>query len=334
MKKISGRILSLLLLPGLIAAISSCDTETTTKPSSTGQSSEIVVVSENNLWKSSAGDTIRDFFDGPFPGMPQPEPLYKLIQVKVDGFGKLLQNHRNIFIIAIDSSLTAPKIEIRRNVWARPQRVVKISSPTIEGIKEQFIERREEILNLFDNAEIEKIQELYRKNFNIDAIKAIRNKFGLDLNVPKDYYLAVDTNNFIWLRRETNVMSQGILIYAYPYTDTLAFNANKIRSIRNQFTQLYVPGPSEGSFMIVAEDVMPPAARTITLKDMRSTEMRGLWEVRKDFMGGPFLNYTFVDVKNNMVIGLDGYVYAPNQSKRNYLKQVQAVLLSFDILEN
>ena len=302
--------------------------------SSTGTPSEMVVVSENNLWNSSAGDTVRAFFDGPVPGLPQPEPFYKLLQVKEEAFGNLLKLHRNIFIITIDSSMQKPLLEMRHDIWASPQRVVKISAASVEGIKETFTANQEKILNLYDNAEMERLQKLYSKSKNIEAISAIEKKFGFSLNVPADYYLAVEKDNFIWLRRETNLEGQGVLIYAYPYTDTVAFNSRKIQSVRNQFTQLYVPGPSDSSFMAIADEYIVPIHRSIMLKKQPATELRGLWEVRKDFMGGPFVSYTFVDERNNLVVTLDGYVYAPGINKLPMLKQVQSILLSLKYVDN
>jgi hypothetical protein len=50
-------------------------------------------------------------------------------------------------------------------------------------------------------------------------------------------------------------------------------------------------------------------------------------------MGGPFVSYTLVDKKNNMVIALDGYVYAPNKNKADLLRQVQSILLSFEFVD-
>ncbi|MBW6491127.1 MAG: DUF4837 family protein [Lentimicrobium sp.] len=327
-------ILPLLVFFSFVLLIS-CDQEKKpTKSSSTGTPSEIIVVSENNLWKSSAGDSVRALFAGPVPGLPQPEPFYKLIQVKEDEFGRLLKLHRNVFIITIDSSRQTPLAELRRDIWATPQRVVKISAATVEGIKESFESRKEEILNLYDNAEIERLQKLYGKSRNKQSVERVGKKFGISLDVPADYYLASEKDNFIWIRRETNLESQGILIYSYPYTDTAAFKSERIKSIRNQFTQLYVPGPSDSSYMIVADEFVQPIHRTINLKNQNATEIRGLWEVKKDFMGGPFVSYTFVDERKNMVITLDGYVYAPGIPKLALLKQVQSILLSFNYIDN
>lgn len=325
--------LSLVFGTMLIFTLSCSDDKNPVKASSTGKPSEILVVSEKALWKSSAGDSVRTFFAGPAIGLPQPEPLYKLAQVEEDEFNRLLQSHRNIFIMMIDSSFKEPLVEIRRDIWAAPQRVVKITASSVESLKSSFAEKQKEILNLYDNAEIERLQKLYDKSLNLKAFETIKKKFNLTLKVPADYFVAINKENFLWLRREANRLSQGLLIYSYPYTDTIAYNPGKIESVRNQFTELYVPGPSDSSYMVIANEFIVPVSRTLSLKNELAIEMRGLWEVRRDFMGGPFISYTFVDKKNNMVIALDGYVYAPNEEKRDLLKQVQAILLSFEFVE-
>lgn len=327
------RIFSRMIPVLLLFVVASCKNDTPVKASSTGSPSELLVVAEGNLWKSSLGDSVRSYFDGAVPALPQPEPLYRLVNVKEDEFGRVLKIHRNVLILTIDSSMKQPLVEMRRDVWAAPQSVAKISAKSLGDLKRAFDERKSEFLNLYDNAEIERLQQVYKKSINLKAAEALKENFNLSMNIPADYFLAKEKDNFLWFRREANKLSQGILIYSYPYTDTNAYNPLKIISVRNQFTELYVPGPSDSSYMIIADEYMEPIARTLRLKKNLATEVRGLWEVRKDFMGGPFISYTLVDTKNNRVITLDGYVYAPGERKHDLLKQVQAILLSFEFIE-
>lgn len=314
-------------------SLSSCKKNESTKASSTGKPSEIIVVAEDNLWKSSLGDTIKGYFSTHRQGLPQPEPLFKVVQIKYDEFTRFFQSHRNVLAVSIDSTLTKAKYETGYNVWAAPQRVIKITAPSIELLKESFLEHDRDIYNLYENAEIERLQKLYSNSVNAKANDLIKKKFNLEMNIPADYFIAVNKENFLWLRKEANILSQGILIYRYAYTDTVAFNPRKILSVRNQYTRLFVPGPFDSSYMVVADEFIQPVSRTLQLKKELAVETRGLWEVEKDFMGGPFINYTLVDRRNNMVIALDGYVYAPNKDKADLLKQVQAVLLTFEFNE-
>jgi hypothetical protein len=62
-------------------------------------------------------------------------------------------------------------------------------------------------------------------------------------------------------------------------------------------------------------------------------EVRGLWDLENDFMGGPFISYTFLDEKNNRVVTLDGYIYYPNETKRTHLRELEAIFHSLKMIE-
>jgi len=66
-------------------------------------------------------------------------------------------------------------------------------------------------------------------------------------------------------------------------------------------------------------------------RDRYTVEVRGLWRVEGDFMGGPFVSLTTVDEARNRVVTVEGYVFAPRYNKRNYLREVEAVVYSLDI---
>ena len=53
---------------------------------------------------------------------------------------------------------------------------------------------------------------------------------------------------------------------------------------------------------------------------------RGLWTVVNDFMAGPYELNVVLDQENDRVIYMMGYVYYPNEEKRDMMKQVDAVL--------
>jgi hypothetical protein len=53
--------------------------------------------------------------------------------------------------------------------------------------------------------------------------------------------------------------------------------------------------------------------------------------VEGDFMGGPYINLSVLDASKNRVITLDGFVYAPKYNKRNYLRQVEAMMYSLEL---
>lgn len=137
----------------------------------------------------------------------------------------------------------------------------------------------------------------------------------------------------MWIRKETTHNSQGFIIYTYDFVDTMAFEQARIISFRDAITEEFVPGPAVGSYMIVAKEYAPILSKRIGLNNMFAVETRSLWRLEGDFMGGPFVSYTFVDERNNKVITIDGYVYAPNKPKRDLMIQMESMVHSLKFTE-
>ena len=47
-------------------------------------------------------------------------------------------------------------------------------------------------------------------------------------------------------------------------------------------------------------------------------------------MGGPFIDHIFYDKSGKNLIFLECFVYAPRYDKRNYLRQVESIIYSFE----
>ena len=60
-------------------------------------------------------------------------------------------------------------------------------------------------------------------------------------------------------------------------------------------------------------------------------ETKGTWEVKDDWMGGPFVNYAVRDEKNNRYLILEGFTYAPAVSKRDLQFELESILNSAKI---
>ena len=59
--------------------------------------------------------------------------------------------------------------------------------------------------------------------------------------------------------------------------------------------------------------------------------IRGLWTAVNDFMAGPFILNVVLDQERQRVIYMMGYVYAPEEEKRNLLRQVESVVFSMQL---
>ena len=296
--------------------------------------SEILVVIDNDKWESTIGSTIREFFGQEYEILNQPEPKYTLPNITPAKLNdsKMFRSHRNIFIVDIKKNIVTPIIEIEKNFWAKPQMIIKITAPDDSVWMDEFQNRKETFMALYDKVEKERIIEAFHNIEDASIRKKLMKYHNISLVVPKEFYIAVENPDFIWIRKEAQSFSQGILLYFYDYTDTIAFNYNRIIEVRDSITKLYIPGPVGNSYMTTSKAINP-ISEPINFNNNYAVETRGLWETDGDFMGGPFISLTTVDEKRNRVVTAEGYVYFPNNNKRDKLKQMEAIIHTLKFVE-
>ena len=82
-----------------------------------------------------------------------------------------------------------------------------------------------------------------------------------------------------------------------------------------------------GAYPIVAEVYQFPLYNNnVKVGMLTGAELRGLWESVNDKMGGPFYEFSFIDKTGENVISVGGFVYAPEEDKRDYLREVEAIV--------
>ena len=300
------------------------------KVRSIGNTSEILVVVENEQqWENSIGNVIKEKFGRPQYGLNQEEPIYDLAHIQKNSFSDLFKKHRNILIVDIDKNITKPKIELREDYWSKPQKLIKITAASADEFNTVFKKNAETFRLKFDQAERERILTVFSSTSPNKTTTKITEQFGINLTIPREFYVAKTETDFMWVRKETEAFSQGILIFSEPYQDTAQFSNPSIIARTNRFQQRFVPGAIEGSYMATDDEFIPPVSEIVSdFITGYTVETRGLWKVEGDFMSGPFLSYTFVNPKNNQIVTLMGYVYQPNKNKRDLLRQLEAMLYS------
>ena len=82
--------------------------------------------------------------------------------------------------------------------------------------------------------------------------------------------------------------------------------------------------------MSTDRDYMPYFDK-ISFSELNVFSFKGMWEVKNDFMGGAFINYLIDDFKNDRVIVLEGFVFAPSISKREYMFELKTILRTLKI---
>ena len=320
-----------ILLLILIAALQGCTENGKTLPSSTEKAGEIIVVLQKEYWNGAVGMAIRKILFAEHEALPQPEPIFDLVNIPDSYFTGLFKTHRNILAVKITAGLK-PSVSYSKNVWASPQLFIKITAPDISEAEDLITKQKDQIVQGFLKAERARLVNDFNSIKSEGISTLLINKFKLNLIVPRDYKIAKQEKEFVWIRKETPEISLGILIYRYNSATLSGILDDYILSAGDSVTKLYVPGPSEGSYMTAMHD-FPTVKKKFNHHQTLIIETRGLWMVQGNFMGGPFISLTFTDKDKKHISCIKGYVYAPKFNKRDYLRQLEAILYSLKILD-
>jgi hypothetical protein len=292
-----------------------------------------MVVTKASNWNGDIGKEIKNSFGKLMVGLPQPEVLLKTSQVSPNGFTNMMKVSRNILVIGISDEET---YFVRKNVYAQPQTIVYVYAKDNEGIIEMFKKHEKEIIKTFIQSDISMTQRLFKKNKLDDSQYQTLQNLGISLTIHNKFNLVDDTGEFLWLRHHltsgiAKTGSNNILVYSVPLLPEGQVS-DSIIAIRNQIGKQYIPGSDPETMHMITEKAYTPVTIETIIDGKRAYETRGKWEVKNDFMAGPFLNYTVPDPKNNRLIVVEGFTYAPSVSKRAFLFELEAIAKSIKIL--
>lgn len=317
-------LVSLLILSGALL-LSGCDAFFSVagvgKTTSQGGPYEVVTICNQPLWEGAFGDTLRVVMRAEDPYLNSREPLYNLFQVTPHNLTKIVDDHRNKIIVELDPQLQEVTSRVAYDVTATPQMVLTLRGASQQALTSYISENRESLVQLFEKAERDR-SIAYAERFNEPFIaEQIKKTFGVEMDVPKGYVLANQTEDFMWMRYEYPSASQGFMLYSYPYEGRMSLSEGELQAARLKYAAK-IPGPSEGSYMTTSP-VFPPVYRMVKIDGRVWAELRGYWDVEGDFMGGPFVSYSTYDEAMGRVFTLDAYIYSPKLDKRNFMRGVE-----------
>ncbi len=317
-----------LLILAAVLALVSCKSTKALLPNVSGKAGEIIVVIDKNDWEGNLGTKVRDLLACDCPFLAQREPLYSLVNVPPGGFGDLFKVHRNIVYFNLNPQVDSSAVRYRSDVWAAPQCLVQINAPTSERAAELLTENGSKIVSFIEQAERDRVIRNSIRYEEREIAPKVAEVFGGSPHFPTGYKLKKLTSDFGWIADEKQYTLQGILIYKYPVSGN-DLTLNKIIAKRNEVLKNNVPGMFENTWMTTGT-FMPPSLEFIRFRGREFAQVRGLWEVENDYMGGPFVSHSFYSPDGSEIIVAEAFVYAPKYDKRQYLRQVESILFSWE----
>ncbi len=286
-------------------------------PSSTGQPYEVVL-------EGDTANIVSEILVEDVPALPQSEPLCNVISVKRGKAKGSYSTVRTRIVVDIDKRHEAFSAKTYKDANATPQLVIRIRAKSAEQLRAMLYDKdgqpngnAQKLRTLIDQSELQHLASTIKQN--PEKQREVKRMFGIDMKIPLSIDASKKGKGFLWLSNNANTGMQNILVFRVKDDERRTKNKERrtkreegrgkndtFASLQQQvdsILQKNMPGETDSMYMTI-----PHIAE------------RGLWQMKGDAMGGPYMMRTKGD------IAVIAFVYAPEKKKRNLTKQLEAVL--------
>lgn len=320
------------------------------KPVATGRYGEVFVIVDDELLTKGLKHALNASLQRPQLLYGGEEPYFNLVYMTPrQAKGSMLYEGTTVIITKsgvnsgirkvlpeqVDSAVTRQKRDgvhtfLKQNVWAVHQSVMFILGDHPDSLANYISLRSDQLLGKL--VEMERYETVGRMTHlpNEKLRQEIKEKHALDVRAPIAYHVASNSKinaneGFVWLRNEGTDHDLNVVIHYQPYTDTSQFALQNLIARRDSVVKPYITGEAKGSYM-ATDNQFPYYLQTVDFSGNFAREYNALWTLENDFMGGPYYSVTVLDKTNNRLITMEGFVYAPNEEKTRYLRELQGIL--------
>ena len=303
--------------------LTSCDItgKNRKKPASTGQPYEVVL----------EGDTdsiVTKMLTEDVTGLPQPEPFCRLIQVKkgkTRGSYLLVRTRIVVSIAERDSTDQSNNekdfsVKLSHDENAAPQNIIRITARSAQQLREKL--NGEKLRRIVDEVELKHLADVISCNpskQNKEMQNEIKKLFGIDLKIPVSMNASKKAKDFIWISNNASTGMQNLLVFKVKSEERRMKNSNAVsaddKAQIDSILQTNMPGETDSMYMVIP-----------VLSE------RGLWEMKGDAMGGPYVmerihqSTSQAEIQQGYDLYIIGFVYAPEMKKKILIKQLEAAI--------
>ena len=303
--------------------LASCDItgKNRKKPASTGQPYEVVL----------EGDTdsiVTKMLTEDVTGLPQPEPFCRLIQVKKGKTrGSYLLVRTRIVVSIAERDITDQSnnekdfsVKLSHDENAAPQNIIRITARSAQQLREKLY--GEKLRQIVDEVELKHLADIISSNpskQNKEMQNEIKKMFGIDLKIPVSMNASKKAKDFIWISNNASTGMQNLLVFKGKSEERRMKNSNAVpaddKAQIDSILQTNMPGETDSMYMVIP-----------VLSE------RGLWEMKGDAMGGPYVmqrihkSTSQAEIQQGYDLYIIGFVYAPEMKKKILIKQLEAAI--------
>lgn len=329
------------------------------RPEASGPFSQITVVMDSSQWTGAVGEAARDALAGQIATLPNPEPYFDLhhVDLSTERNYNYIRDQRNVVFIAPLSDSTqeanylrnllseeaqqaiqegGTAVVPRQDEWRRRQHVVYVVAATADALAATLRESGPRLRDMFNQVTRERAQrEMFEHGRQPALEDTLMAHHGFAVNVQHDYLIAVDTTNFVWLRRILSDTWRSLFVYYEENANPADLTPEWVYTTHDSLTRAYLQGTAGG--WVTIDYRRPLITEEINFKERYALETRGLWHMVGEMEGeqvqfgggGPFVTYSFYDQASGRLYMIDGMVFAPNYDKREFLRQMEVIAYTF-----
>lgn len=352
------RLLSIFYGLGFVIMMVSCNGGGmySPKPTAFGPVSQLNVVLEKEAYNSPLWDTISYYFSAPYPILPQPEPQFDIRKLEVEKLystplTKSLRTYlfltnmsnensevRDVFKERFSSELDLSdkgyRIKIIDDFWAKGQLFIYIIGKNETALQRAIQEGHNSIINKineFDNDLVSSAAYMEGRSKKLENM--VSDRYDLEMKVPGKYLKAISNDTLTWLRFNQEKSISSILIVEREYKGRDQFDRDYIIDWTSDIIKENIEGPLNNSYMVLNDTDLPVLYETEGSSDFYSGKLRAIWEMENAFMGGALISKAIYKPGTQNIYLLIGFVYAPGETKREYMQRIEHVIDQVKVVE-
>jgi len=330
---------------------------TGTLPKINGKPGEVLVSISNDLWNGEIKQVFDTVFSTPAKGpYIYKEHILDYIQEDPSVINKTRKKHRNFLRIVLDddSKLESTELQIKRNNYSNGQLYVQIR----DSKKERLVDfLKNELLTyvlLFDEEETDRLVKKYNDNPHLLFNQTAEERFGISISIPQSSKFKADLQTIIYAldksadevtkdnpktgaKGGTYWSQRGVLVWSTPYLGEESMNPQNILSLRDSILKEYVKGTEKGAYMTTEYyPTHKPTLQYINVDGNEAVKIEGLWKQAGNpeaLGGGPFVQYSLKHPTRNVVVHAEAHIFAPRFDKREYIRQIRAILKTIRVVD-
>lgn len=329
-------------------------------PPASGKPGEMIVVADSAQWKGAVGDAIRATFGQEVSGINRPEKMFKMNRVQPSKMTRILRTVKNLlFVVTLDSNSPASRrirsyfseeslqrirmesdlyVLVSEDEFAKGQQVMYLFGQTEQQLIDHIEENRENLVQLFNQAEEKRLtSSLFKGKRSAGITKTLRETHNCSMDVPFGYQLAVSEPGFLWMRQINDTNDKNIFVSYIPYTSESLFTKDGLIAYRDSVAQQQLFGDPDRpeSFVLTETTVpfIPVEIGQVNFNGKYAQNLSGLWRTNNMSMGGPFTGYALVDQQMGRFYYIEGFVFSPDKSQRELMREMRVILNTFRTAE-